>query len=371
MHEHLNEIYLNNSIRSYLITVAVIAVVFLIKRYIGHYLASFIFHIFRKQWKQVDEASYKKLVAHPLGLFLAVFITIATLDKLRFPSVIEFEIYHITFKQALRTIGTGIIIITFFSFLIKTTDFAGLVLKHRYIDDERRAHNQLVLFFKDFIKLLLGIIAVIVLLKYCFGYEVKSLVTGLSIVGAAIALALKENLENLIASFIIFFDKPFTTGDLVKVNDITGTIEKIGLRTTRIRSEEKTYISVPNSQMADSILDNLSERSQRRAILKLELDPSAKHDTIQDLLKGLKEIVSREDIQNSSVFVTDITPTSIIVTTTFYTGPVPADSFNALKQQVYMQAFQLLERMDVKTSGKSTNVNIVQSPVQPPPSKLF
>lgn len=370
MRDFLNKIILDNSIQSYLITAVIIGVVFLVKRTIGHYLATFIFRIFKKRWKQVDIASYKNLVAHPLGLFLAIFITIAVLDKLKFPTILEFEIYHITFKEAMRTIGTGIIIITFFSFLIKATDFAGLVLKDRYMDDEQRAHNQLIFFFKDFIKLLLGIVAIIMLLKYCFNYEVKSLVTGLSIVGAAIALALKENLENLIASFIIFFDKPFTTGDTVKVNDITGTIEKIGLRTTRIRSEEKTYISVPNSQMADSILDNLSERSQRRAILKLELDPAAKHSTLQEVLTGLKQIVNRDDLQDTSVFVTDITPTSIIVTTTFYTGPIPMDSFSELRQQIFLQAYQLLERLDVKTSGKATNVNIVHG-AAPPPAKIF
>ena len=148
MHDFLNKIILDNSIQSYLITAAIIGVVFLVKRTIGHYLATFIFRIFKKRWKQVDIASYKNLVAHPLGLFLAIFITIAVLDKLKFPTILEFEIYHITFKEAMRTIGTGIIIITFFSFLIKATDFAGLVLKDRYMDDEQRAHNQLIFFLK-------------------------------------------------------------------------------------------------------------------------------------------------------------------------------------------------------------------------------
>ena len=91
----------------------------------------------------------------------------------------------------------------------------------------------------------------LVIIRFAFGWNIGSLLTGLSIVGAAIALALKESLENLIASFIIFFDKPFATGDLVKVNAITGTVEKIGLRSTRIRTEQKTFVTVPNKQMVD------------------------------------------------------------------------------------------------------------------------
>jgi MscS family membrane protein len=96
-------------------------------------------------------------------------------------------------------------------------------------------------------------------------------VTSLSIVGAAVALSMRESLENIIASFIIFFDKPFTIGDLVKVNNFTGTIEKIGLRSTRIRTQDKTYISVPNKQMVDNIVDNISLRTQRKIELDLQL----------------------------------------------------------------------------------------------------
>ncbi len=80
-------------------------------------------------------------------------------------------------------------------------------------------------------------------------------------------MATRESLENLIASFIIFFDKPFMVGDLVKVQSITGTVEKIGLRSTRIRTDQKTYVTMPNKQMVDSIMDNLSLRAPRRRLL--------------------------------------------------------------------------------------------------------
>jgi MscS family membrane protein len=79
--------------------------------------------------------------------------------------------------------------------------------------------------------------------------------------GAALALAARESLENIIASFIIFFDKPFVTGDNLKIQQVTGTVERIGLRSTRIRTADKTLVSVPNKQMVDSIVDNLSMRT--------------------------------------------------------------------------------------------------------------
>ncbi|MEJ0103075.1 MAG: mechanosensitive ion channel domain-containing protein [Bacteroidota bacterium] len=63
-------------------------------------------------------------------------------------------------------------------------------------------------------------------LHFAIGFDVRNLLTGLSLVGAALALSLRESLENLIASFIIFFDKPFITGDQIKVQSVTGTVGK-------------------------------------------------------------------------------------------------------------------------------------------------
>jgi len=134
----------------------------------------------------------------------------------------------------------------------------------------------------------ISIIGILMILNYAFNLNVGSLITGLSIVGAAIALALRESLENLIASFIIFFDKPFTTGDLVKVQQVTGTVEKIGLRSTRIRTEQKTLVSVPNKQMVDSILDNLSLRTQRRGELKLDIGLNTSSTKLEQLIAGIR-----------------------------------------------------------------------------------
>ena len=246
------------------------------------------------------------------------------------------------------------------------------MVKERYAGDAHRSRSQLIFFFKDFIKVLLAAFAILLILKYCFNYDIKGLITGLSIVGAAVALALKENLENFIASIVIFFDKPFTTGDVVKVNNISGTVEKIGLRSTRIRSDDKTYITVPNKQMSDSILDNLSNPLQRRYVLKLEIAVSTKPGQVQELVSGLTEIVKNSEIQNSSVFVTGITATAIVVTTEIFTGNIPFSSYQKVKQALNLQALQLLETLGIEVAGKSTEVNInTQEPVPPPETKIL
>ncbi len=143
------------------------------------------------------------------------------------------------------------------------------------------------------------IIGVLLVLRYVFNENIGNLVTSLSIVGAAIALSTRESLENIIASFIIFFDKPFTIGDLVKVNGFTGTIEKIGLRSTRIRTQEKTFISVPNKQMVDSIVDNISLRSERKIEMDLQLSVSTSAQALADFANHLRDFLKSENDLNS------------------------------------------------------------------------
>ena len=70
-------------------------------------------------------------------------------------------------------------------------------------------------------------------------------------------MASKESLENLLGSFTIFFDQPFTVGDIVTVGRVTGVVEKVGFRSTRIRTFDKSLVTVPNKKMIDAELDNL------------------------------------------------------------------------------------------------------------------
>ncbi|HKO82161.1 MAG TPA: mechanosensitive ion channel domain-containing protein, partial [Chitinophagaceae bacterium] len=191
-----------------------------------------------------------------------------------------------------------------------------------------------------------------------FEINVASLITGLSIIGAAIALALRESLENLIASFIIFFDKPFSMGDVVKIQTFTGTVEKIGLRSTRIRTDQKTFITVPNKQMVDSILDNLSLRTQRKGELRLEVGLSTPSGMLDQLIEGIKKITERKEIENATVLLNDITTSAVVIIVDYFTGPVTQAEFNVVKEQVNFGILKLMEELQVELAGASTDVRI-------------
>ncbi|AHF17825.1 mechanosensitive ion channel family protein [Niabella soli] len=359
MNEVLNQVYFNNTLRTYLAVGSTILIVVLFKKYIAHYVAKVIFALLKIRYKNIDLQTFLSLVAKPLGLFLAVLITVGALDKLRLPGELDFNIYHLTSRELLQMTGSFLVIFSFFRLIIKSTDFIMLAIQNRYLMMSERGNHQLFFFFKDFIKVIIGIIGGLFILKYTFKYPIRDLLTGLSIVGAAVALALKESMENLIASFIIFFDKPFAMGDAVKINNVSGTVEKIGLRSTRIRSDAKSYITVPNKQMVDSILDNQSNRIQRRADLQLEVSASTPAATVETLLKGVREILATNDIQSPTVFVTNVTANAIVITCIFFTGADVA-SFNAIRERSTLAILSLMEQLHIDTAQSVNDIKIVQ-----------
>jgi MscS family membrane protein len=242
--------------------------------------------------------------------------------------------------------------------LLRGVDYLAQVIEKKANLTEDQTDNQLVLFFKDFLKVLLVIIGFLALLQFAFNYNITKILAGLSLVGAAVALAARESLENLIASFIIFFDKPFTTGDVVKVNAITGTVERIGLRSTRIRTTEKTYVTVPNKQMVDTIVDNLSLRTQRRAELKLELDLGTRSEQISELQEEIRAILKRQEITSHAVLLNDITSEAYLLHTEYFTEAIAQEEFNRLKQEVNLKVIRLLEQKGIEIAGAGKDIRV-------------
>ena len=362
MNDILDRIVLENSLRMYLVVTLVIGFILLIRKYVAHYAAGVIFVFVHRLWRDVDKQSFRNMVARPLGFFLAMLVSIIALSKLTFPAVLDVDLYRITLQQMVHGLGTIVLVVAFIRLLTRTIDFIALLLHLKADRVHDSSDNQLIVFFKDFFKVMLSIMGLLMILKLAFGYNISNLLTGLSIVGAAIALALRESLENLIASFIIFFDKPFTTGDVVKVNAFTGTVEKVGLRSTRIRTEQKTFITVPNKQMVDSILDNLSQRTQRKGELRLELGLEATPVQVQQFIHRLRSMLDREEIENSTVLLNDIGATSLQVMVEYFTGAVTMKEYNEVKEEVNLAVLRILEQMGLELAGVATDVRVTSVP---------
>lgn len=360
MKSFLDYNFLDNPLRVYLIVAGILLFAFLFKRYFSKYLAGILFRVVNRVTRGVDKAPFINLVVQPMDIFLLILITMVALEKLRWPAVLQFEVYKIPFHRIIESVSIIILVISFIWLLLRVIDFVAMILEQKADLTPEQTDNQLIIFFKDFFKVVLVIIGVLMILKFGFNFAIGSLVTGLSIATAAIALATRESLENLIASFIIFFDKPFTVGDLVKVQQVTGTVEKIGLRSTRVRTTDKTWVTVPNKQMVDSILDNLTLRTHRRGFISLELRSQTAYEDVNKFLTEAGTLLRNrgKELDSFTVLLTDITKDAFIVQIEYFLAGATIESFNRTRQEIALAIIRLLEQMNIKLSSKETEIVI-------------
>lgn len=126
------------------------------------------------------------------------------------------------------------------------------------------------------------------------GVNVTSLVAGLGIGGVAVALAAQNILGDLFSSFAIYFDKPFVVGDAIKMGEITGTVEKIGMKTTRLRATGGEEIVIPNREIASARIQNFEKMKERHVVFTFTVPNETDNDALEKIPAWLKEIVENE-----------------------------------------------------------------------------
>jgi MscS family membrane protein len=143
-----------------------------------------------------------------------------------------------------------------------------------------------------------GLVVIICLLValYHFGLNPTAALAGLGVGGIAVALAAQKTLENMIGGISVIVDKVARVGDTLKIGDMVGTVEDIGLRSTRIRTVDRTLLSVPNGQIANLSLENLSARDKFwfHPLLRLRYDTTARQ--MEAVIKSVQDVLA-EDVR--------------------------------------------------------------------------
>lgn len=351
--DFLNQVYFDNTVKNLLLVGGTILLTILLKKFLSRYIASLLHRPVKKFANNIDKELFVNLVIEPIEILFLLLISFLAVDKLTFPKRWIINIYHVTSKQIIESVLLGIIILSITWVVLRLIDFIVLVLQHKQDSAPTQSINQIILFFRDFLKVIIIVLCGVVILKFCFNAHIGNLITGLSIVGAALALAAKESLENLIASFIIFFDKPFGAGDLVRVNNFTGFVERIGLRSTRIRTFDRTLVIVPNKQMVDSIVDNWSMRNLLRSEIRIELAPETSSEKIEIALDKIKIILKEKSelALNASVFLVEITKNSALIIAEFFTNSsLPIYELNKLKEDLNLEIKKMQEKNEIESA---------------------
>jgi MscS family membrane protein len=344
---------LDNPVGDYMVLAGVLMLVFLLRGPIARLIISLLYRIFRHSIPDVEKKEFMVLLQRPLEFFLLILVFIGNIDHFQYPRVLDFSIHFLNtrFSSVLNVLKLIFLTASFFWILLRFIDFVALILSRRVSGRKNHSDAQVILFFRDLLKAFIGLIGLAVILRFMVGENVvNKLVGALGIGAAALALAGKESIENLIGSFVILLDKPFRTGDYVTVSGVSGSVEKIGLRSTRIRTDNKTYVTVPNKQMVDNILDNGTLISQRRVLMKLELPAYTHAVLLEEILKGIEAVLKAEAeiLEGYTLNLNDITRDTYVIQLIYYTNTTAWNSYNALRERVNLAIARILEQQHIR-----------------------
>lgn len=142
---------------------------------------------------------------------------------------------------------------------------------------------------------ILIVVAGLILIVKAFGFEVGALIAGLGLGGLAIGLAAQDTIKNFFGSVNIALDRPFQVGDWVKINDTEGTVESVGLRSSRIRTFYNSEVTLPNGSIMNASVDNMGRRRYRRFKCILSLLYSTPTERLDAFCEAVREIVQTSE----------------------------------------------------------------------------
>ncbi|HEX7859908.1 MAG TPA: mechanosensitive ion channel family protein [Verrucomicrobiae bacterium] len=154
---------------------------------------------------------------------------------------------------------------------------------------DKHFNDQLVPLISKSLKVFLFIMAILVTLDN-IGFNIRTLLAGVSISGLALGLAAQDTVGNLFGAAAVFMDKPFKIGDVIKMSEGEGVVEEMGLRSTRIRNPDGHLITIPNKTMGNSTITNITRRPNIKTTLNIGVTYDTTADQIAQATKILEEI---------------------------------------------------------------------------------
>jgi MscS family membrane protein len=175
-------------------------------------------------------------------------------------------------------------------FVLRAVDLGAHLACLRLKGRDGAAAEMLVPLARRVVKVFVVLIALLTLL-HNFGFNISTLLAGLGVGGLAVALAAQKTIENLFGGFTVVADRPVEVGQACKVGEHTGVVEDIGLRSTRLRTPDRTLVTIPNAAFADARIENYAERDRMRLAAVLQLTYATTPDQLRWLLIELRRLL--------------------------------------------------------------------------------
>ena len=275
---------LDTALWQWILYALVIGALIVASRMLSQLVLTILGLIFRRFSSSLDAHSVHRLLK-PLRWLVSVSVFRATVEFIGASALLRLYL----------TRGTTFLLFIGIAWLIGAvldgiTDRIGrqLALSHRGISHSVLPLVQRVLKISIFIFAILATLA-------AWGYNTNTLLAGLGVGGLAVALAAQKTLENLFGGISVITDRPVLVGDVCRFGTQVGVVEEIGLRSTRIRTGERSLLSVPNAQFSTLVLENLSARDRFLFSKTLNLRGDASGAAIRAVMDGIAQLLSTHE----------------------------------------------------------------------------
>lgn len=219
-------------------------------------------------------------------------------------------------------------------------------------------------FMTKTLRLLLIALGVMAILQE-WGINVSAFVASLGLGGLAFALAAKDTVSNLFGSLVIFSDRPFQVGDWVETPNVDGTIEEIGIRSTKIRNHAQALVSVPNAVMANTTITNWSRMGKRRIRMRIGLTYGTGVEQMQAIVSDIKEMLQNHpDIHQEVILVSfdEFEASALSILLNFFTNSVVTAEYLHVRQDVNFKLMHIVAKNGAQFAFPSQSLYVESLP---------
>jgi MscS family membrane protein len=268
--------------------------------------------------------------------------------------------------RSFRSLLGGAATIAVFWALWRSVDVWAQFLMGRSWAADNPSTRSLLSVTRNLAKLLVGIGGVVVTLG-ALGYPVATVLAGLGIGGLALAFGAQKTIENLFGSISLAADQPFRVGDFVKVEDFTGNVERIGMRSTQIRTLDRTLISLPNGKLADMRIEDFASRDRIRFAATVSLVYGATEAQLRRVVSGIEAMLrANPKVWPDTVVakLSSFSPSSLDVEVLCWFQTNDFGEFRELRQEALLGIMRTVEESGTSLAYPTRTVHVV-SPAAP------
>jgi len=246
--------------------------------------------------------------------------------------------------------------------MLRMVDVLTCVLRRWAQRTDSALDDQLVPLVSKAAKTVVGIMAALLVLQN-LGYSISGVIAGLGVGGLAVALAAQKTLADLFGSIMLLVDRPFTIGNWVKSPDgqVEGVVEEIGFRSTRIRTFEKTLVNVPNSRLAEFIIDNMDRRPARRVWITVGLSYDTSASQMREAVDAIREILTTHEGVDQEFFLvrfTDFAESSLDIMVYYFTKSTVWDTYLSVREDVNLKIMSRLEGLGLEIAFPTRTLHL-------------